>query len=64
MTNPGSELVVAASIDAAIPKLAKNNGPTLTTADARALLSAHDGNASAAARTANVARSTFRGWLR
>lgn len=64
VASPGEEFVVAACVDAALPRHLLSSGPTLTRADARALLKKHDGNASAAARAANVARSTFRGWVR
>jgi DNA-binding NtrC family response regulator len=55
--------VTAADIDAALPAPAALGVKTLPL-DARQLLVVHGGNVSAAARSARVARSTFRSWLR
>jgi DNA-binding NtrC family response regulator len=55
--------ISASDIDAALPMLPA--APVKTTRlDARQLLDVHGGNVSAAARSARVARSTFRSWLR
>lgn len=55
--------ISAADIEAALPSapLRELTRPRL---DARQLLDVHGGNVSAAARSARVARSTFRSWLR
>jgi len=50
-------------IEASLP-LAQSLEATATRFDARHLLAAHGGNVSAAARSARVARSTFRSWLK
>lgn len=50
-------------IEAALPSLLSAEVKT-TRLDARRLLDVHGGNVSAAARSARVARSTFRSWLR
>lgn len=50
-------------IEAALP-LAEDVGVRTTAFDARLLLDAHSGNVSTAARSARVARSTFRSWLK
>ena len=55
--------ISAADIEAALPTLAAGSLKT-TRLDARQLLRVHGGNVSAAARSARVARSTFRSWLR
>ena len=55
--------ISAADIDAALPTLASAE-VRATRVDARQLLDVHGGNVSAAARSARVARSTFRSWLR
>jgi transcriptional regulator with PAS, ATPase and Fis domain len=55
--------ISAADIAAALPALAPGEVKT-TRLDARQLLMVHGGNVSAAARSARVARSTFRSWLR
>jgi DNA-binding NtrC family response regulator len=55
--------ITAADIEAALPSLATVDLKT-TRPDARQLLVIHGGNVSAAARSARVARSTFRSWLR
>jgi DNA-binding NtrC family response regulator len=52
-----------ADIDAAMPALPCSD-VKVTRLDARQLLDVHGGNVSAAARSARVARSTFRSWLR
>ncbi len=59
----GGEEIGALDIDAATPRgaVAKDRCPSV---DVRRLLEAHDGNVSAAARSAKVARSTFRSWLK
>jgi two-component system response regulator HydG len=55
--------ISASDIDEALPSLP--SAPFKTTRlDARQLLDVHGGNVSAAARSARVARSTFRSWLR
>jgi DNA-binding NtrC family response regulator len=54
----------AVHVAAALPQVVKVRAPTLTGRQARDLLAVHGGNVSAAARTAGVARTTFRGWLR
>jgi DNA-binding NtrC family response regulator len=55
--------ISASDIDAALPSLPA--APLKATRlDARQLLDVHGGNVSAAARSARVARSTFRSWLR
>jgi DNA-binding NtrC family response regulator len=58
----GSEIGVM-DIEASLP-MAQPVGVRTTRLDARHLLAAHDGNVSAAARSARVARSTFRSWLK
>jgi transcriptional regulator with AAA-type ATPase domain len=58
-----SREITAADIDAALPAHATAESTT-TRIDARQLLVVHGGNVSAAARSARVARSTFRSWLR
>jgi transcriptional regulator with GAF, ATPase, and Fis domain len=50
-------------IEASLP-LVQDVPVTATHFDARHLLAAHGGNVSAAARSARVARSTFRSWLK
>jgi DNA-binding NtrC family response regulator len=55
--------ISAADIEAALPALTTGELKT-TPLDARQLLHVHNGNVSAAARSARVARSTFRSWLR
>jgi DNA-binding NtrC family response regulator len=50
-------------IEASLP-LVQDVQATATHFDARHLLAAHGGNVSAAARSARVARSTFRAWLK
>jgi DNA-binding NtrC family response regulator len=55
--------VGAADIEAALPLLGGVESRT-TRLDARQLLDVHGGNVSAAARSARVARSTFRSWLK
>ena len=50
-------------IEASLP-LVQSVQATATHFDARHLLAAHGGNVSAAARSARVARSTFRSWLK
>jgi DNA-binding NtrC family response regulator len=55
--------ISASDIDAALPSLPAVPVKT-TRLDARQLLDVHGGNVSAAARSARVARSTFRSWLR
>jgi two-component system response regulator HydG len=55
--------ISASDIEAALPALATGQLET-TRLDARQLLHVHNGNVSAAARSARVARSTFRSWLR
>jgi DNA-binding NtrC family response regulator len=50
-------------VEAALPSLLPADVKT-TRHDARHLLDVHGGNVSAAARSARVARSTFRSWLR
>jgi DNA-binding NtrC family response regulator len=50
-------------IEASLP-VAQDVEATATRFDARHLLAAHRGNVSAAARSARVARSTFRAWLK
>jgi DNA-binding NtrC family response regulator len=58
-----SREISAADIEAALPVRAPSAVKT-TRFDARQLLMVHGGNVSAAARSARVARSTFRAWLR
>lgn len=55
--------ISTADIEAALPALTTGEVKT-TRLDARQLLHVHNGNVSAAARSARVARSTFRSWLR
>lgn len=55
--------VSVADVEAALPSLSSSDAKT-TRLDARQLLDVHGGNVSAAARSARVARSTFRSWLR
>jgi DNA-binding NtrC family response regulator len=55
--------VSAADIEAALPS-ALPRELERRRVDARQLLDVHGGNVSAAARSARVARSTFRSWLR
>jgi DNA-binding NtrC family response regulator len=55
--------ITAADIDAALPPPGAEGAKTARL-DARQLLVVHGGNVSAAARSARVARSTFRSWLR
>ena len=55
--------VSAADIEASLPSL-ESMAIKPTRVDARKLLDVHGGNVSAAARSARVARSTFRSWLR
>lgn len=55
--------VTVADIEAALPTITSAEAKT-TRLDARQLLDVHGGNVSAAARSARVARSTFRSWLR
>lgn len=50
-------------IEASLP-VVQDTQATATRFDAHHLLAAHGGNVSAAARSARVARSTFRAWLR
>jgi transcriptional regulator with GAF, ATPase, and Fis domain len=50
-------------IEASLP-IVQDVQATATRFDARHLLAAHGGNVSAAARSARVARSTFRAWLK
>ncbi|MEO8185527.1 MAG: sigma 54-interacting transcriptional regulator, partial [Deltaproteobacteria bacterium] len=50
-------------IEASLPVVQELEA-TATRYDARQLLAAHGGNVSAAARSARVARSTFRSWLK
>jgi hypothetical protein len=50
-------------IEASLPVVEELEA-TATRFDARHLLAAHGGNVSAAARSARVARSTFRAWLK
>jgi DNA-binding NtrC family response regulator len=52
-----------ADIEAALPMVGLAESRT-TRLDARQLLDVHGGNVSAAARSARVARSTFRSWLK
>jgi DNA-binding NtrC family response regulator len=59
----GARVISAADIEAALPALAPGDVKT-TRLDAHELLMVHGGNVSAAARSARVARSTFRSWLR
>lgn len=58
-----SEEIGSIDIDAALPRVlpAEHRATRL---DARQLLDVHGGNVSAAARSARVARSTFRSWLK
>jgi DNA-binding NtrC family response regulator len=58
-----SREITLADIDAALPAISTVESNT-TRLDARQLLIVHGGNVSAAARSARVARSTFRSWLR
>jgi transcriptional regulator with AAA-type ATPase domain len=58
-----SREIGASDIEAALPAHTPSEIKT-TRLDARQLLVVHGGNVSAAARTARVARSTFRSWLR
>lgn len=59
----GRSEIGAADIEEALPSaLAAEARPTRL--DARQLLDVHGGNVSAAARSARVARSTFRSWLK
>ena len=51
-------------IEAAIPRLARSSRERGAAVDPHKLLRAHEGNVSAAARSAKVARSTFRSWLK
>jgi DNA-binding NtrC family response regulator len=46
-----------------VPRAAHKPAPSLSPSEALVLLRKHAGNVSAAARTARVARSTFRSWL-
>ncbi len=55
--------ISVADIEAALPSFAVGDVKTKSL-DARQLLHVHGGNVSAAARSARVARSTFRAWLR
>src|SRR5690606_1178934 len=55
--------ISAADIEAALPS-ATAVPVKAARVDARQLLDVHGGNVSAAARSARVARSTFRAWLR
>lgn len=55
--------ISAADIEASLPLAAVGEGRPIRL-DARHLLDAHNGNVSAAARSARVARSTFRSWLK
>jgi len=59
---PGAEVGVM-DIEASLP-VVQDVQVTSTRFDARHLLAAHGGNVSAAARSARVARSTFRAWLK
>jgi DNA-binding NtrC family response regulator len=52
-----------ADIDRSLPRNVSRRPEALSAKDARAVLEAHNGNISAAARAARVARSTFRSWL-
>ncbi len=52
-----------ADIDASLP-MASATQVKATSLDAKMVLDAHGGNVSAAARSARVARSTFRSWLK
>lgn len=58
-----SREITGADVEAALP-LATSVDAKTTRVDARHLLDVHGGNVSAAARSARVARSTFRSWLR
>jgi transcriptional regulator with GAF, ATPase, and Fis domain len=55
--------ISAADVEASFPSVFAGQAKT-TRMDARQLLDVHGGNVSAAARSARVARSTFRSWLR
>jgi DNA-binding NtrC family response regulator len=55
--------VTVADVEASLPSATSAEAKT-TRLDARHLLDVHGGNVSAAARSARVARSTFRSWLR
>jgi DNA-binding NtrC family response regulator len=55
--------VSVGDVEAALPLVSPSHAKT-TRLDARQLLDVHGGNVSAAARSARVARSTFRSWLR
>jgi DNA-binding NtrC family response regulator len=56
--------ISAADIEAALPSALPRDAGRQRAVDARQLLDVHGGNVSAAARSARVARSTFRSWLR
>jgi DNA-binding NtrC family response regulator len=56
--------ISGADIEAALPSAPPREVERRRVVDARQLLDVHGGNVSAAARSARVARSTFRSWLR
>jgi DNA-binding NtrC family response regulator len=56
--------ISGADIEAALPSAPAREVERRRGVDARQLLDVHGGNVSAAARSARVARSTFRSWLR
>jgi DNA-binding NtrC family response regulator len=58
-----SREISALDVEASFPSVFAGQAKT-TRLDARQLLDVHGGNVSAAARSARVARSTFRSWLR
>jgi DNA-binding NtrC family response regulator len=60
--SPGPE-IGAEAIEAALPRSFPTRAEDVAL-DARRLLAQHQGNVSAAARSARVARSTFRSWLK
>jgi transcriptional regulator of acetoin/glycerol metabolism len=58
-----SETIGSQEVEAALATSSKGRARSLSQAEAKALLSEHQGNVSAAARSAGVARSTFRSWI-